>query len=282
MGALKVRAHEFVKNHVLNRSIEWKVLRFLGLSDYEARVYVSLITEGASRARKLSVRSGVPRTKVYAALKKLMERGLVFELPGRPLRFAPTSPAETFKTYIQHFKEETSGRIISLIESLEVISSMDEDYKKTQSTVKPRKEDLWVVQGRSGVLGKAKEMLVRAKKGVDVVTTGNGFVLFYKAVGKLLDKLVEGGVSFRIWAPINSYNGRLARELGYVCKVENVDIGSPLLFLCVDGREFLLAELVPDDLNVDSGEDFGVISQNPDVGRLISLLLPRSAREASQ
>jgi len=57
-----------------------KVSRHLGLSEYEARAYVSLVREGTSEARKLSMKCGVPRTKVYGTLKKLIERGLVFEL----------------------------------------------------------------------------------------------------------------------------------------------------------------------------------------------------------
>jgi len=57
--------------------VSQNVSKRLALSKYEARVYVSLVTEGASEVRKLSVRCGVPRTKVYGTLKKLMERALI-------------------------------------------------------------------------------------------------------------------------------------------------------------------------------------------------------------
>ena len=76
--------------------IHQKVSQHLGLSEYEARVYVSLIMEGASEARKLSIRCGVPRTKVYATLKKLMEKGLVkiagrAETLGHPILYSTTN-----------------------------------------------------------------------------------------------------------------------------------------------------------------------------------------------
>ena len=243
-----------------------KVSRHLGLSEYEARVYVSLVTEGASEARRLSMRCGVPRTKVYGTLKKLMERGLVFELPGEPRKFAPTSPAEAFEQYLLHSKEETSDRVISLVESDKVVFLLEEAYEKTQSTIEPRKEEVWIVQGQPEMLTKMREMLSRAKKSVAVVTTENGFVWFYKTFDKLLDKLVENGVNVQIGTPIKSHNASLARELSYICKVKYVDVGSPSLYLCVDDQAFFLARLNPNDL--------GVLCYSSTLCDLFSLLVP--------
>lgn len=242
------------------------VSRHLGLSEYEARVYVSLVTEGASEARKLSIRCGVPRTKVYATLKKLMERGLVFELPGDPRKFAPSSPAEAFEQYLLHSKEETSDRVISLVESDKTVSLLEEAFEKTQSTIEPQKEEVWIVQGRAEVLRKMRELLIRAKKSVAVVTTEDGFVWFYKTFNKLLDKLFENGVNLQIGTPINSHNGNLARELSYICKVKHVDFGSPLLYLCVDDQDFFLAKLNPTNL--------GVFCYSSTLCNLFSLLVP--------
>ena len=234
---------------------------------------MSLVTEGASEARKLSIRCGVPRTKVYATLKKLTERGLVFELPVEPRKFVATSPAEAFEPYLLHFKEETSERIISLAESNKVVSSLEEAYNKTQSTIEPQKEELWIVEGRSEILSKVRETLSRAKKSVAVVTTEKGFVWFYKTFGKLIDKLVENGVNVQIGTPLNSHNSGLARELNYICKVKHVNVGSPVLYLCVDDQAFFLA-----DLNLESKKSLGVSCYNSTLCDLFSLLLPRLAK----
>lgn len=256
-----------------------KVLHSLGLSEYEARVYVSLVTEGASEGRKVSMRGGVPRTKVYATLKKLKERGLVYELPQEPQKFAPVSPAKAFEAYMEHLKEETSKRVISLIQSRKLVSLLEETYKKTRSTITPQREEVWIFQGWFNILRKMREMLSRAKKSVVVVTTENGFILFYKTVGRLLDKLVENGVNVQIRTSVNSHNRHLARELNYVCKVKNVDVNSPILFLYVDDREFLLVKLARDDFNLDSSMHLGIFSRNPYLRDLISLLLPRQIRK---
>lgn len=238
---------------------------------------MSLVSEGASEARRLSMRCGVPRTKIYFTLKKLMERGLVFELPGEPRKFAATSPAEAFQQYLLNIKERTSDRVVSLVESREVVSSLEEAYKETQSTVEPRKEEVWIVQGKSQILSKVREMLSRAKKNVAVLTTEKDFVWFYKTFNKLIDKLVENGVNVQIGTPINSHNGRLARELGYICKVKHVNVGSPLLCVYVDDQAFFLAKL--NNGNLGSGRNLGVFCYSSTLCDLFSLLLPKFAKQ---
>jgi sugar-specific transcriptional regulator TrmB len=249
----------------------------LGLSEYEARVYVSLVMEGPSEARKLGLRCGVPRTKVYATLKKLLERGLVFELPVVPRKFAPVSPAEIFEPHLSHFKEKTSESVISLVELEEAVSFLEDAYTKAQSTLEPKKVEAWILEGQSEILGKIREMLTRAEKKVTVLTSESGFVLFYKAFDKLLDKLLENGVSVQIGTSVNSHNGSLVRELNYVCKVGHIDIGSPLLYLCVDDEISLLAKLNPSSESLESEKNHGVFCTDSTLCELYSLLLPKLA-----
>ena len=52
-----------------------KIVDYTGLSQYESKVYLSLLILGASGARKLSLHCRVPRTKVYGTLRKLMDIG---------------------------------------------------------------------------------------------------------------------------------------------------------------------------------------------------------------
>jgi sugar-specific transcriptional regulator TrmB len=250
------------------------------LSEYEARVYVSLVLEGVSGGRKLGMRGNVPRTKVYATLKKLMERGLVFELPGVPKKFAPKSPAEAFKDCLATLRERISEEMISIEESAKTLSLLEEDYKKRQPTLVPQKGELWIVKSQPEILVKVREMLSRAKRSVVVATTDNGFMLFYKACRKLLDKLNKNNVNILVGAPLNSHKYSFVRELNYICRVKHVNVDSPFLFLCVDACEFLLANLSPDGSDANSGDGIGVISQNSELCGLISLLLPKPIRDA--
>ena len=252
-----------------------KVSKHLGLSEYESRVYVALVMGGTSEAGKLSMRCGVPRTKVYTTLKKLKERELVSELPGQPRRFAPTSPAQAFEQYLLLFKERTSKDMISLAESDKVVSLLEEAYEKKQTIVEPQKEEVWIVQDRTEIIGKIRETLSRAKKSVAVVTAENGFIWFYKTFRKLLDRLIENGLIVEIGTPINSHNGHLVRELSYVCKVKHVDIDSPLLYVCSDDHDFFLARLNLNNVHLESGKNLGVYCTSPSLRDLVSLLVPQ-------
>ena len=80
---------EQIRTQLEKRQVtKWEnLLRNTGLSIYEAKIYLSLTLTGTSEVRKLSMSSGVPRTKAYTALKKLVQRVLVYEVPGAAQKF---------------------------------------------------------------------------------------------------------------------------------------------------------------------------------------------------
>jgi len=57
-----------------------KLLREMGLSPNEARVYEALLQLGESSVQKISLKSKVHRRNVYDSLAKLMEKGLASEI----------------------------------------------------------------------------------------------------------------------------------------------------------------------------------------------------------
>src|SRR5437879_6992338 len=56
-----------------------------GLTEYQARVYLTLLDLGSATASQISPLSKVPRTRIYAAMQQLHEKGLVQILPETPL-----------------------------------------------------------------------------------------------------------------------------------------------------------------------------------------------------
>ncbi len=249
-------------------------LSSLGLSNNEFKAYITLVRGGVSTARKLSGSCGVPRTKIYLILKKLMERDLVYALPETPVKYAPNSPVEAFQEYLSFRKDKTSQQVISLVESKEFVSQLEEIYRKTHLTSSQlHKSEIWTVKGRSEIFRRIKEMLRNAKKNVMIVSTEKGFLLTYKMVEKTFDKLIENGVSIKIKTPINSINKYLVHELNYICDIEHIDLTYPLIYVGVDDHECFLAHLASIDPNKNYQEDYGIFSQTPTLCNLISLLL---------
>ncbi len=52
-------------------------LRKLGLTEYESRVYLTLLKENFSSASLVARKSGVPRTKIYGVLESLRDKGWI-------------------------------------------------------------------------------------------------------------------------------------------------------------------------------------------------------------
>ena len=72
-------------------------LQKLGLTEYEAKAYLSLLNDHLATAAKLSEKSSVPRTKIYSVLETLAHKGWIKIYSGVPLLFKAVDPKEVFE-----------------------------------------------------------------------------------------------------------------------------------------------------------------------------------------
>ena len=88
----------------------------LGFSEYEARVYLSLLEESRpATAYEAGKSSGVPTSKVYEVLKKLMRKGVISVIDeGRTKKYVPMEPDE----FLGKYKNRTEKVIESLRSSM--------------------------------------------------------------------------------------------------------------------------------------------------------------------
>ena len=78
-----------------------------GFSEKETELYVSLLKIGEATVDECAKVSGVRRTTAYQLMKKLVEKGLVAEIAGKPTRFCCLPPNEAFSNYLSSNLEET-------------------------------------------------------------------------------------------------------------------------------------------------------------------------------
>lgn len=62
----------------------FEALRTLGLTEYEARAYVSLVEKGVQTAGDVSEYAEIPHSKTYEILSRIEKRGLIQVQNGRP------------------------------------------------------------------------------------------------------------------------------------------------------------------------------------------------------
>ena len=72
-------------------------LQSLGFTEYEGKIYLSLLAQHPASAYTISRHSGVPHARVYDVARRLAKRGLAVSAGVRPELFSPLSPDELIR-----------------------------------------------------------------------------------------------------------------------------------------------------------------------------------------
>jgi len=131
-----------------------KVLRELGLTDYETRAYLALLEKGVLTASQVSENAGVPYSKVYETLTSLERKGWIETEQGRPGRYYPKAPSEALATAKLQLEEK-----LKMWEKT-ISSELEPFYEKREIREKP---DIWILRGEFNTITKLREMLEKTK-----------------------------------------------------------------------------------------------------------------------
>lgn len=82
-----------------------EALESLGLSSYEARVYLALLKLGEATAQEVSSESGIPYSRVHSILNTLASKGLIEVIPLRPRRYRVVNPRKALEHLANKLKE---------------------------------------------------------------------------------------------------------------------------------------------------------------------------------
>lgn len=94
-------------------------LERIGLSPYEARAYVSLLGIQPVNGYDLARASGIPASKIYETLQRLVAKGAVLASAQEPTVYQATPPEELVAAY----REETEQTLTSLLSTLPRLTS---------------------------------------------------------------------------------------------------------------------------------------------------------------
>jgi sugar-specific transcriptional regulator TrmB len=208
-------------------------LERLGLSNYEAQVFVALQKLGEGTAQDVSEESDVPRSQVYGAADQLAERGLVESVESSPKRYRPVS-LETARTQLRERMEREQERAFRNLEAIQHASS-------DRST-----EELATLRGRHPVNDRVAALVGAAERQVIYVCATED--LLSAGVERALRDRAEAGLVVLVATSDAGVQERLedALEVVYM-DLEEVG-GFTGRSLLVDDATVLLS-------NVSDGED---------------------------
>jgi hypothetical protein len=218
----------------------------LGFGDYEARVYVTLLTDGPLSGYEVSKRSGVPRPNVYPALQRLEERGAVTVLAAsRGARYAARPAAELLERLGRGYRDRLQG-------------AHDALQRLGTAATEPVAA---AVAGEEELLGRARAMVEGATAQVVLAVTPDTAPPLATVVTDALDRGVPVTTLCQRACPqpCGSCHGALFRQ----------DLDGPAqehwLVVVVDDREALAA-----DLNRAGTGPSGLVTRHPALVRAVA------------
>jgi sugar-specific transcriptional regulator TrmB len=125
-----------------------EALDALGLSTYEAKVFIGLQKLGAGSAREVAEVTDVPRSQVYGAADALADYGLVDVHQGSPTRFRPVDIEEARAQLVDRL-ESTADR------AFDHIQTVSGQYEASEA----RSESLWTVSGSDTITTRAASLV---------------------------------------------------------------------------------------------------------------------------
>ena len=156
-------------------------LEEFGLSKYESRAYVALMSMGTVSASELAYYAEIPRPKVYPTLLKLEKKKLVVTSKSKPITCTATSPEDAFDGIINDQINKVNA-MNSLVSDLKRIS---EENRKSRGSEEGRYSYL----SARGVLIRLKEMIQRARSSIWIMVDQSGLGLLSECREEILSAL---------------------------------------------------------------------------------------------
>lgn len=139
-------------------------LKEIGLTEYEAKAYLTLLQFGTQTGKEVAEKSGIPPTRVFDVLRSLANKGLVSLLQGRPLLFKPIEPEVGIKNIVER--------------RLERLKKLERDILSLTKTIRKKEakaeihEKVTVILGFEKMFDHVTELINKASKRVLIFSIG--------------------------------------------------------------------------------------------------------------
>jgi sugar-specific transcriptional regulator TrmB len=246
-----------------------------GLTEYQCRVYLALLDLGTAAASQTPSISRVPRTRIYATMQQLHEKGLVEIVPETPLRYR----AVPFSRYLRKVSEDYRQRATSIESEMEVLSKEFSIRIGSEPEERGRFEAMY---GRRNARERLLKMYESAQKEIIGVGTRRSPGRILKALGIVLEEKSKAGVSIKYAFPIGSADVSDIKSLMRFADVHKIDFEMPIYMHAVDRKEFFMSHPIPDDESFHVGDDICIWTDDVAITKAMSEMAERIWREGQE
>ena len=127
-------------------------LKQLGLTTYEARVFVALQKLGEGTASEVSTVADVPRSQVYGAADELEERGLVETQQSTPTAYRPVPLEQARRLLLDQLAQ--AGE-----ETFDYLEQVQDTHEARE-----RSESIWLIGARDAIVSRTVQIAETAQQ----------------------------------------------------------------------------------------------------------------------
>jgi predicted transcriptional regulator len=245
-------------------------LASIGLSQYECKCFLASLQTGPATINQIGIVAGIPRTKVYGAVRKLVERGLIEQSEDDSKYFFARSPKDVLIPLLEKEQKRIKQGLEALTE-LEVIHQSMALVKRAEAL----KSKILRYYPRVAVTRKIHELFQSSRKKVIILTTANGLIRLSKMAGILFER-ARLGTTLQIFAstldePVFSTTVQSLKEIEN-CSISLLPSAAPVQVIIVDEQNLLVSELKPDDIR-DDGQDVGFMIHSSELAEMMEGLI---------
>lgn len=134
-------------------------LKSLGLTKYEALVYIGLLRVAGATATEVHETSGVPRASVYPVLDRLVQKELVCVSHTTPKRFDAVPPDQGVENLMRRIESDAES----------ARKALNALYREKGPEGRGGQELIWTIYGEENIKTRLAEMFRSAERSVEVI-----------------------------------------------------------------------------------------------------------------
>jgi sugar-specific transcriptional regulator TrmB len=138
-----------------------EALKSVGLTKYEALVYIALLRVEGATATEIHEISGVPRASVYPVLDRLIQKNLVIVSHSTPKRFRATPPEEGIDNLLRQIEADADA-------AKEVLSEI---YRQRVTAEAGMEELIWSIYGEEKIIQRLEELISHAGSSIRIISS---------------------------------------------------------------------------------------------------------------
>lgn len=180
------------------------LMKEIGLPNSEISVYVLLVKLGSSKASSLVRELGLHRSRIYEALSRLMDKGLVSSVIKNNIKYFSASNPEKLLEYVEEQKAKLESKQESIKKLLPELKKQFELKPEAEARVLYGKEGFKTM--RNDCLKQKKDIYLIGGKGKEY----QALEFFFPGFDK---KRIKLGIRFRILADFGVQDIKENKEL---------------------------------------------------------------------